>query len=1375
MICYFDKTETAFDHNGKGVLDNNIVSPVVHEELNGSFYFEFEYPMQAKYAKELVPEIIIRCPVSNLPDQLFRITERNESLGGVMQIVAHHIFYDLAKNLIEDTYLVNRTGSQALQQLLSNTQFSHQFQGTSDILTANNARLVRLNPVEVLLDADLDNGFQARWGGEIERDNFSISMLSQRGSDNGVQIRDKKNLTGYQSNIDTSSIVTRIMPQGYDGLFLPEKYVDSPLINQYISPKIKVVRYDGVKVGEEEDDYKTEQEAFIALRRLANEEFSKHQIDKPLITYEVEFAPLQQTKEYANFISLETINLGDTVSVIHEEDGLNISARMISYTYDPLRKVYKKITLGNILPKFTDIGKAIHRVDSKVEQVQTEANFALTSANGKNTNYYGTQTPKNPKAGDLWFKENGEKTEIWLYETREGNTQWFALSNDLTAEQIKLELADAQEKVDEAIEKSEEAKLAGEEALSAGQEAFEMGNQAKEKANQAILDSSQAVNKANDAFNQAVTAQTGVGNLTTRVISAETTIINQGNQIASKASQTSVDTLTGRMISAETSIIQNAESFQVLINKQSKVVNEMLGVNILQSDWSVGALSTSTGIETSSTSYVRSGWFDVKGGEKYLIQTKEGTNAQTLYGTMQIYYYKEDKTFISSTSVGASTVPFTVPAQATFARIRLTTTDAVDAINCYLIQTDKVSGWIPFDTMSSFFKLQATSDNLLVSLGETQQALGTPFMVRNWERGTLNSSTGAETASNVSLRSEFIDVSGGDKFVSQGLNGESLSVTYHYFRYKDDYVDYVPNAKQLGETLTSGSYTNTTIVQYLNSKNVSSLAVTGSVSTNPYTNGGDYLIIYKLSLDGKSAPQTITWNGRKDSSDNIVFLYSNGKWEQIGSVTNTSLEIHEWILTESQRAGIQEELYLAFFSIKTGSYAGIYNGTTTPYLLNPENINSYQQISTLTASAPITVPATAIKMRVRVATSILPNEFTGNIYKASERQDYSKSTSIYSALLMQNGLINLRVAKDDVINQINISTEEILIAGNKIRITGQTTIDNTVIQTAHIANLAVTEAKIASLAVTTAKIADAAITNAKIANLDAGKINTGTLSANRIAAGSITSSKLTIADGFITNAMIANATIQSAKIAAIDAAKITTGTLNAARIASNSITADKVATNFLTTLTGSSSIRITGTTIGYYSGSNLVTAIDSQGMKISRDGVSIGKIGANNVVNQPTWRGLVFDLEYSANYMSWSNAQSSSSSTYTIKLAWYRSKLQNGMEKGFHFSDPVYFKDSIGASNSAGTTALCNVLVMTLDNLAYLAFRTTTGKAGIAMNGSKLVLGDSGQWVEFSVIREICKKLAGRSIALPTGFNSDGTAKGWYNPQSFNTMTWWTT
>ncbi|WP_152657604.1 phage tail spike protein [Oceanobacillus sp. CFH 90083] len=124
--------------------------------------------------------------------------------------------------------------------------------------------------------------------------------------------------------------------------------------------------------------------------------------------------------------------------------------------------------------------------------------------------------------------------------------------------------------------------------------------------------------------------------------------------------------------------------------------------------------------------------------------------------------------------------------------------------------------------------------------------------------------------------------------------------------------------------------------------------------------------------------------------------------------------------------------------------------------------------------------------------------------------------------------INLRVTKGDVINQINVDTSGILIAGNKVRITGQTTIDNAVIASANIANAAITSAKIASAAVGTAaiqnaaitkaklgtavvgtaQIENAAITNAKIASVNADKISAASLSAITANLGTVTAGRL---------------------------------------------------------------------------------------------------------------------------------------------------------------------------------------------------------------------------------------------------------------------------
>ena len=149
--------------------------------------------------------------------------------------------------------------------------------------------------------------------------------------------------------------------------------------------------------------------------------------------------------------------------------------------------------------------------------------------------------------------------------------------------------------------------------------------------------------------------------------------------------------------------------------------------------------------------------------------------------------------------------------------------------------------------------------------------------------------------------------------------------------------------------------------------------------------------------------------------------------------------------------------------------------------------------------------------------------------------------------------INLRVIKGDVVNQINISPESILIAGNKVQITGETYIENGVINDAKIKTLSANKL--------TAGTIDAAKIN--VLNINAANITTGILNAHRIGANSITATHINVANlaaisanlGTITAGTINAATV---RIINLDAGAISTGTLNANLIAAHSITADKI-------------------------------------------------------------------------------------------------------------------------------------------------------------------------------------------------------------------------
>lgn len=76
--------------------------------------------------------------------------------------------------------------------------------------------------------------------------------------------------------------------------------------------------------------------------------------------------------------------------------------------------------------------------------------------------------------------------------------------------------------------------------------------------------------------------------------------------------------------------------------------------------------------------------------------------------------------------------------------------------------------------------------------------------------------------------------------------------------------------------------------------------------------------------------------------------------------------------------------------------------------------------------------------------------------------DSDKAKNNYSAIAQLNDDIALRVAKDDVVNQINISKESILIDGNKVHVTGATKIDDDVIVGGMIAANSITAEKLSA-------------------------------------------------------------------------------------------------------------------------------------------------------------------------------------------------------------------------------------------------------------------------------------------------------------------------
>ena len=72
-------------------------------------------------------------------------------------------------------------------------------------------------------------------------------------------------------------------------------------------------------------------------------------------------------------------------------------------------------------------------------------------------------------------------------------------------------------------------------------------------------------------------------------------------------------------------------------------------------------------------------------------------------------------------------------------------------------------------------------------------------------------------------------------------------------------------------------------------------------------------------------------------------------------------------------------------------------------------------------------------------------------------------------------------------------------------------------------------------------------------------------------------------------------------------------------------------------------------------------AFNQNGNHFYRDGYYIGKIGTNKFKDDASKKGLTFDLEYEAAYMSWAAKDSASSSTYNTKWL-YCAKYHNNFD-----------------------------------------------------------------------------------------------------------------
>jgi len=346
-----------------GTIRGNIepISAVIRQEINGEYSCNIEIALSDPLAEYLDIDAIVYLTDANGTVQQFRL-ERPERTLETLTAFGWHITQDLAHDVIINRAWIDRPGSAVLPEMLQAGISERRFTGMSDIETINSLRIVRLSVLKALI-GDQDNSFINRFGGEIERDNFTVNMKSRLGADRGYRIAYKKNLTGIEITEDASTIINRIVPTFLNAsdaaVLLPEGYIDSVRIGDTAVPHVQTIHYGDIKVGEEVDGvvlYPTLASAYEEIRSRVISLYDAG-IDRPAITANIKFVQLRNTLEYADYEALETVLLGDTIRADYED--YTVINRVVAYEWDAILKRYERITLGTVRPSVDAITAAI--------------------------------------------------------------------------------------------------------------------------------------------------------------------------------------------------------------------------------------------------------------------------------------------------------------------------------------------------------------------------------------------------------------------------------------------------------------------------------------------------------------------------------------------------------------------------------------------------------------------------------------------------------------------------------------------------------------------------------------------------------------------------------------------------------------------------------------------------------------------------------------------------------------------------------------------------------------------------------------------------------------------------------------------------------
>lgn len=368
MLKLFGINDRIFNSNGDKIIAP--LSAIIRNEDNGDFYLDLATSLE--YVEDLTEGRIIVAPTPQ-GEQPFRVGNVKKSKNK-LTTRCWHVFFDTKNYLIEDSYVDTKDANDALDHLNSATNPASPFTTLSDVTTVGSYRCVRRSLYEAITQTYLE-----RWGGHLVMNGFQIENRATIGQDNGVLVKYGKNIKDITADYDWSEVVTNMLPVGYDGIMLDQKYVIAE--TAYDLPYTKCVHFDQ---NIDQADYTDESgETDTAAWRAA--------LKADLLAQAQAYIAIHQYPQVNYTLSADPekiTGLGDTVVVDDARLGVKLTTNVIAYNYDCVLKKYISIEFGNFKRTLSSLisevtAQAAENTTQQVETVRVALGDELAEAQAK--------------------------------------------------------------------------------------------------------------------------------------------------------------------------------------------------------------------------------------------------------------------------------------------------------------------------------------------------------------------------------------------------------------------------------------------------------------------------------------------------------------------------------------------------------------------------------------------------------------------------------------------------------------------------------------------------------------------------------------------------------------------------------------------------------------------------------------------------------------------------------------------------------------------------------------------------------------------------------------------------------------------------------